>query len=801
MKLNFLLTLGGCYSASVRKNELTSEVDINEEWWNELKEGDIKGSAGKFKLFGKQGRSAVNAKFLRWPHEPRGNYVAIPFEMGPEMPIITRAIAQDAKRNYALRTCIDLKPWEGEENYIQVHQYGGCWSYIGWAYAGGQDLSIGSGCNSQSGTFQHEFMHALGIFHEQSRPDRDTYVSINLTYVSPGTEGNFAKYTFDEVSIEDVPYDYESVMHYSATGFVQPPGSTSIDPKIPYFSKVIGQRKDFSRNDVQKINHMYGCSEPLLNSFSCDFTELNWCGFVNQPVDDEELAQKLNQIEWRQYDVKAQSLVGDVTYPGKDGGEIKGRELPFPITDHSDGRPNLGRYLSVNGSYFENDNNSGRTGVLQSRQFTTKSSTQCLEMWSYTKTLSDGVPILVEVWESSDRYGEIIGDFPVHSFTISDSQGLWKMSRWNINAPQRFKLKISSTLGSDDDVVVIDDVSVLDRECESHEWMIYNFQELYDTTAHGEYIQSDIMTASTGHRFILRFYPRGHPNRENEDYASLFLHLHESSNDLDLEWPWRDQYLKFIAQDQISDVVNRMDQNRIRSTGPLYYNPEEEPKAWMPVEDADDTGASKADSVIGYETFIPTFDIFESSYSYVKNDMFSILLDVRDMSKVDLSSKLSMCSPCAGEGKSCQQVKNNPYKYECTCHYPYEEVINEEFGNFTCGCPVGYIYNPDAENQEVERLSCYSLCDFPQTNPCGDDEVCKQDLDGAHCEKIEDKPIWTTPDPKPTPTDSPTDKPATESPETDKPVPTDEPDDSTDSAEKMQIGVTAFVVLMINYFL
>ena len=52
MKLNFLLTLGGCYSASVRKNELTSEVDINEEWWNELKEGDIKGSAGKFKLFG-----------------------------------------------------------------------------------------------------------------------------------------------------------------------------------------------------------------------------------------------------------------------------------------------------------------------------------------------------------------------------------------------------------------------------------------------------------------------------------------------------------------------------------------------------------------------------------------------------------------------------------------------------------------------------------------------------------------------------------------------------------------------------
>merc|ERR1719378_605050 len=157
----------------------------------------------------------------------------------------------------------------------------------------------------------------------------------------------------------------------------------------------------------------------------------------------------------------------------------------------------------------------------------------------------------------------------------------------------------------------------------------------------------------------------------------------------------------------------------------------------MPVEDADETGASISDSVIGYETFLPTFDIFESSYSYVKNDMFSILLDVRDMSKEDLSSKLTQCSPCYGEGKSCQQVKNNSYKYECTCHYPYEQVFLGDTGNFTCNCPVGYIYNPDAENQEVERLGCYSLCDFPQTNPCNDGEVCKQDKDGAHCEKIE----------------------------------------------------------------
>ena len=57
-------------------------------------------------------------------------------------------------------------------------------------------------------------MHALGIFHEQSRPDRDTYVFINLTDVDDRYQGNFNKYPFSQVSIEDVEYDYESVMHY-----------------------------------------------------------------------------------------------------------------------------------------------------------------------------------------------------------------------------------------------------------------------------------------------------------------------------------------------------------------------------------------------------------------------------------------------------------------------------------------------------------------------------------------------------------------------------------------------------------
>lgn len=755
MRLIFLISA----AAFVFGEELElSEVEINREYWNKwnLTDGDIRGqanfsrfSAETRKLFAESSsRSAIRNTFVRWNHDPTKNYVAIPFELASSMPIITRGIAKDAVRNYGLRTCIDLKPWEGEEQYIKIHQFGGCWSYIGWAYYGGQDLSIGSGCNSQTGTFQHEFMHALGIFHEQSRPDRDDYVSINLTYVDPGYHGNFAKYTFDEVSIEDVPYDYESVMHYGPTGFVNPPGDTSIDPKIPYFADVIGQRKDFSRNDVQKINHMYGCSEPLLNSFSCDFTELNWCGFVNEPIDDPDLAAQLNRIEWKQWDVTKNVVIGDRTHQGETNGELSERELNFPNSDQSDGREHVGRYLALNGSYFADNDNGQREGVLTSRQFTTKVEKQCLEIWSNIHSSESPPEIKVELWESDDRYGDVIGRFPYHTFNIQNERdGVWQINRWNIQAPERFKLVISSKLSTNDDVVAVDDISILDRECESHRWPIYNFQETYDNTAHGEYIESDLMTASTGHQFVLRFYPRGHPNRDDERYASLFLHLHESSNALDLEWPWEKQFLKFIVQDQISDAVNRMDQNRVRAT----ELSEEEPQKWFPIADADESGASVADSVIGYETFIPTFDIFNSSYSYVKHDMFMIFVEVRDMRDEDMSSKLDLCGDleCSGRGKSCLPNPENQYDYRCTCHYPFKEVWNGD--RFTCECPEGYENNPNAENEEIERLSCFSLCDFAETNPCGEGFECKQESTGAVCVEIVEQPEWSPPDPKPTP--------------------------------------------------
>ena len=62
-----------------------------------------------------------------------------------------------------------------------------CFSYIGKQNPGGQDLSIGSGCAFVP-IVEHELLHALGFFHEQSRYDRDDHVTIIWENIQEGSQ-------------------------------------------------------------------------------------------------------------------------------------------------------------------------------------------------------------------------------------------------------------------------------------------------------------------------------------------------------------------------------------------------------------------------------------------------------------------------------------------------------------------------------------------------------------------------------------------------------------------------------------
>ncbi|KAF4528649.1 hypothetical protein B566_EDAN017226, partial [Ephemera danica] len=73
----------------------------------------------------------------------------------------------------------------------------GCWSNLG-RQGGAQVINLQSpaGCAitlmrfSQGvlmvGTAIHEIMHALGFLHEQTRPDRNSYINVLWTNIIPG---------------------------------------------------------------------------------------------------------------------------------------------------------------------------------------------------------------------------------------------------------------------------------------------------------------------------------------------------------------------------------------------------------------------------------------------------------------------------------------------------------------------------------------------------------------------------------------------------------------------------------------
>ena len=55
--------------------------------------------------------------------------------------------------------------------------------------------------------------------HEQSRPDRDHYVSILWDNIEPGREANFRKEGFETFNSRNTPFDYQSIMLYPSDAF------------------------------------------------------------------------------------------------------------------------------------------------------------------------------------------------------------------------------------------------------------------------------------------------------------------------------------------------------------------------------------------------------------------------------------------------------------------------------------------------------------------------------------------------------------------------------------------------------
>ena len=123
--------------------------------------------------------------------------------------------------------------------------------YIGW-------------CNTQAyiGEVIHEILHTLGFWHEQSRPDRDSYLVYNSRNVKSGMEINFEK----QININSLGsmYDYGSIMHYPANAFSIYPSNSLYNTLVPTSDEgsgsIMGQSLRLSPTDVQQLRLLYQCN-------------------------------------------------------------------------------------------------------------------------------------------------------------------------------------------------------------------------------------------------------------------------------------------------------------------------------------------------------------------------------------------------------------------------------------------------------------------------------------------------------------------------------------------------------------
>jgi hypothetical protein len=134
------------------------------------------------------------------------------------------------------------------QDWLHIKRLSGSWSYVG-RQGGMQELSLGA--SAKVGTAVHELGHALGLWHEQSRGDRDKHVTIKLQNVSPESRHNFDKHIEDGFDIGD--YDFGSIMHYPRTAF-SIDGSETI---VTHNGAQIGQRNGLSEGDLAAIARLY----------------------------------------------------------------------------------------------------------------------------------------------------------------------------------------------------------------------------------------------------------------------------------------------------------------------------------------------------------------------------------------------------------------------------------------------------------------------------------------------------------------------------------------------------------------
>ena len=198
--------------------------------------------------------SVAYNKYL-WPKA--GNQYQIPYIVASGSGNLTNLNTAIAQFNSTFSN-IKFVPRTTETDYVNFSfnpsdNSAQCEANVG--RVGGEQQVGGAGGSSNPctvGTILHEMGHTIGLWHEQSRPDRNTYISVNYGNLIKGSISNFNQ-IFDNAQTPTL-FDYASIMEYPAFSFSRNggPAIESIPAGIP-----LSNFSGYTAADIDGIERLY----------------------------------------------------------------------------------------------------------------------------------------------------------------------------------------------------------------------------------------------------------------------------------------------------------------------------------------------------------------------------------------------------------------------------------------------------------------------------------------------------------------------------------------------------------------
>ncbi|XP_070767905.1 meprin A subunit beta-like [Enoplosus armatus] len=478
-------------------------------------------------------RSSIVSGNRRWTSP-------VPYVFEKDLEMNAKGVILRAFDQFRLKSCIDFKPRDSEGYYISVQKLDGCFSYIGRVQGNGQVVSIGRYCDEIS-TVEHEFLHALGFYHEQSRYDRDDYLTIAFENIQEGFENNFRKVENEASTTHGVPYDYLSVMHYGKNAFSNGNGSTIIT-KDPKFQDVIGQRLEVSPSDVKELNLLYECNSTIAFKM--------YCGFSNETMCQMNRCSKSGR-GWE--------MVTQVN------GGPKSDHTSLPGGNSRDHGQDAGYFMHASTTVGEK----GDSAWLETKRMTPnrECNVQCLQFYyHHSGDESDELNIWIREFQDEQDFkgtlrlmGQITGPPTSH----------WQLQHVSLNATKHFQVvfEVRKGAGSSSGGFSIDDINLSEIECPHVTMQINDFENLLKTSKFGTTMYSPQQYSRGGYAYRVA-------SVLYKTYFGLFVQLLSGENDDQLEWPCPQRQVTFQMLDQNPNIQLQMSKQRSITTDPSLTSPD-----------------------------------------------------------------------------------------------------------------------------------------------------------------------------------------------------------------------------------